>query len=541
VLQAVPRAPASALLTRKLSLRRALLAAVGTPSSPSSPPRAAAASAASVLPLHAVAPARQLHATAMSGMANTLPSDGKEAPKSFARRDKLREIEARVQAKWAADKAFEATAPPRASYAGGTKPPKFMCTFPYPYMNGRLHLGHAFTVTKAEFAAGYHKLRGDAVLFPFAFHCTGMPIQAAANKLKRDLEAGVPQKLAAAAAAAPPEPAAEDAAATEAAAEDSPMVDASASAAATAAEGAAATATAAAATKAKEMKELGKFSGKKSKAVAKSGGAAMSQYEILLKSGLPAEEIPAFTDPHHWLRYFPPYGQADLAAFGLHVDWRRSFITTDGAWLACRLAGWDRGRGRWGRGARGRYGLWAPLVCAACARVHVAHVHFACLFLPPCYRHVLRCAVNPYYDSFIRWQFNTLKARDRIGFGKRPTVFSPLDGQVRGAGLRGSEHVSRVARGGAGCDDPHGTRMLTHAMLLVVHTLTHALPPPLAGVRRPRPRVGRGRAAAGVHAHQDPREQRAAVAPARDWVARAAGSPAGGGPARVPHCRHAAP
>ena len=52
-----------------------------------------------------------------------------------------------------------------------------MTTFPYPYMNGRLHLGHAFSLTKAEFSARFHRLLGDNVLFPFAFHCTGMPIQ----------------------------------------------------------------------------------------------------------------------------------------------------------------------------------------------------------------------------------------------------------------------------------------------------------------------------------------------------------------------------
>lgn len=27
--------------------------------------------------------------------------------------------------------------------------------------------------------------------------------------------------------------------------------------------------------------------------------------------------------------------------------------------------------------------------------------------------------VNPYYDSFVRWQFLTLKERNKIKFGKR--------------------------------------------------------------------------------------------------------------------------
>jgi leucyl-tRNA synthetase len=62
-------------------------------------------------------------------------------------------------------------------------------------MNGRLHLGHAFTVTKAEFAARYQRLKGKNVLFPFAFHCTGMPIQAAANKLRREYETGAPAEV----------------------------------------------------------------------------------------------------------------------------------------------------------------------------------------------------------------------------------------------------------------------------------------------------------------------------------------------------------
>ena len=211
--------------------------------------------------------------------ASTVPTGEGGGPKSFVRRDRLREIEHKVQAKWAEQKEFEATAPPQASYAGGEKPGKFMTTFPYPYMNGRLHLGHAFTVTKSEFAAGYNRLRGKKVLFPFAFHCTGMPIQAAANKLKREIEGGIQARLAAAAANAASEAAA-DAAESETAAADEPMAGEAPTAAAAAAEAPAAAAAAATAgagaapAGAAKEKELGKFSGKKSKAVAKTGTGA---------------------------------------------------------------------------------------------------------------------------------------------------------------------------------------------------------------------------------------------------------------------------
>lgn len=65
---------------------------------------------------------------------------------------------------------------------------KFFVTFPFPYMNGRLHLGHTFSISKAEFAVRYQRLKGKKVLFPFGFHCTGMPIKACADKLKREIE-----------------------------------------------------------------------------------------------------------------------------------------------------------------------------------------------------------------------------------------------------------------------------------------------------------------------------------------------------------------
>ena len=92
----------------------------------------------------------------------------------------------------------------------------------------------------------------------------------------------------------------------------------------------------------------------------------MRQWDILSKM-VPSDEIADFQDPIKWLEYFPPYGALDLQAFGTAIDWRRSFITT---------------------------------------------------------------SANPFYDAFIRWQFNHLKEGNRIKFGKRANVYSPLDGQV---------------------------------------------------------------------------------------------------------------
>ena len=37
--------------------------------------------------------------------------------------------------------------------------------------------------------------------------------------------------------------------------------------------------------------------------------------------------------------------------------------------------------------------------------------------------------VNPFYDSFVKWQFVHLKQREKVKFGKRYTIFSPKDNQ----------------------------------------------------------------------------------------------------------------
>lgn len=240
--------------------------------------------------------------------------------KSTAKLSEILEIECQVQERWEAEKIFEEDAP-----LPGTpdaEQEKYMVTFPYPYMNGRLHLGHTFSLSKCEFSVGYQRMKGKKCLFPFGLHCTGMPIKACSDKLKNEIaDFGYPPQF-------PPEEE-EQTASKEA--------------------------------------EVGKdkSKGKKGKVVAKTGGLKY-QWQIMSAMGLADEEIKEFTDPAHWLKYFPPHTQADLRRMGVRVDWRRSFITTD---------------------------------------------------------------ANPYYDSFVRWQFIRLKERNKIKFGKRYTIFSPKDDQ----------------------------------------------------------------------------------------------------------------
>eukprot|EP00800_Vazella_pourtalesii_P001235 TRINITY_DN11065_c1_g1_i7.p1 TRINITY_DN11065_c1_g1~~TRINITY_DN11065_c1_g1_i7.p1 ORF type:complete len:446 (+),score=129.65 TRINITY_DN11065_c1_g1_i7:45-1340(+) len=242
---------------------------------------------------------------------------------SFTKKDTLRKLEQEVQEYWESEKIFEEDAPTDGRV--GNVEEKYFATFPFPYMNGRLHLGHTFTISKAEFAVGYERLRGKKCLYPFGFHCTGMPIKASSDKLKRELELyGCPPDL----SKIPVKTSAS-------VQEDTPPAG------------------------------TGPQYKKKSKVLAKEGGLN-SQWEIMQSMGLSDTDIPQFVDSEHWLRYFPDFCKQDLKSIGLKVDWRRSFLTTD---------------------------------------------------------------VNPYFDSFVRWQFRKLKESDRIQFGKRHTIYSPKDGQ----------------------------------------------------------------------------------------------------------------
>lgn len=144
-------------------------------------------------------------------------------------------------------------------------------------MNGRLHLGHTFSLSKCEFAVRYNRLKGKQVLFPFGFHCTGMPIKACADKLKREFELfGFPPQF----------PQEEE--------EDVKIEDDT------------------------DVVPKDKSKGKKSKAVAKAGGAKY-QYHIMQSLGITDEEIRKFADADYWLEYFPPLAVQDLFKMGIHV------------------------------------------------------------------------------------------------------------------------------------------------------------------------------------------------------------------------------
>uniref|UniRef100_A0A803L6R5 leucine--tRNA ligase n=1 Tax=Chenopodium quinoa TaxID=63459 RepID=A0A803L6R5_CHEQI len=159
--------------------------------------------------------------------------------------------------------------------------------------------------SKVEFAAAYHRLRGGNVLFPFGFHCTGMPIKAAADKLARESQLfGDPPEFPSAVEEEVSQPSEEE----DLNAGSQPAPD--------------------------------KFRGKKSKAAAKTS-TTLYQWEIMRIQ--------------------------DLKAFGLGVDWRRSFVTTD---------------------------------------------------------------VNPYFDSFVRWQMRKLKAAGLLVKGSKPQEYTIIKMEV---------------------------------------------------------------------------------------------------------------
>jgi leucyl-tRNA synthetase len=88
----------------------------------------------------------------------------------------LRQIEEKWRKKWEKAKIFEAEPDPTQK--------KCMVNFPFPYMNGPLHVGHGFTATRVDAYARFKRMQGYNVLFPWAWHWTGETIAGASERVK---------------------------------------------------------------------------------------------------------------------------------------------------------------------------------------------------------------------------------------------------------------------------------------------------------------------------------------------------------------------
>ena len=208
--------------------------------------------------------------------------------------------------------------------AGNDKKKKYLITFPYPYMNGRLHLGHGFSLSKCEFAAGYRRMRGHEVLWPFGFHCTGMPIKACADKLSHEIALLEGRQVSEA------------------------LIDAS----------------------------------------------SLRQHRIMLDSGVALGDIHKFANAQYWIEYFPLIAVRDLQSFGAKIDWTRSFTTIPK--------------------------LSSPEAVSAVSNSQETSRSDV----------VISDRTSRMYQRFVEWQFNTLKKKNLIKYGKRMSIYSPLDGQV---------------------------------------------------------------------------------------------------------------
>ena len=64
--------------------------------------------------------------------------------------------------------------------------PKVFITFPYPYMNGSLHLGHAYSSCRLDVYARYMRLKGFNVLYPWAWHWTGEAVYGTVHRIREN-------------------------------------------------------------------------------------------------------------------------------------------------------------------------------------------------------------------------------------------------------------------------------------------------------------------------------------------------------------------
>jgi leucyl-tRNA synthetase len=88
-----------------------------------------------------------------------------------------KEIEDKWRSRWETSRVFEAD-------PDSTRQ-KIFVTFPYPYMNGPLHVGHAFTASRVDVYARFRRMQGYNVLWPWGWHWTGQPLLGASQRVAK--------------------------------------------------------------------------------------------------------------------------------------------------------------------------------------------------------------------------------------------------------------------------------------------------------------------------------------------------------------------
>ena len=88
-----------------------------------------------------------------------------------------KQMEQKWQQKWENAHIFDADPDPKRE--------KKLVTFPFPYMNGPLHVGHTFTASRVDAYARFKRMQGYNVLWPWSWHWTGQPLLGASQRVAR--------------------------------------------------------------------------------------------------------------------------------------------------------------------------------------------------------------------------------------------------------------------------------------------------------------------------------------------------------------------
>ncbi|MFT4309517.1 MAG: leucine--tRNA ligase [Candidatus Woesearchaeota archaeon] len=91
--------------------------------------------------------------------------------------DKNNSMARKIMARWKEERRFNTVK---------NDMPKYFITFPFPYVNGAPHIGHAYSMLRTDSYAKFKRLQGYNVLFPQGFHATGEPILGVIERLKKN-------------------------------------------------------------------------------------------------------------------------------------------------------------------------------------------------------------------------------------------------------------------------------------------------------------------------------------------------------------------